>query len=123
MFIEKNIGKEIYQKTEHGDIRSTYLGKITDKNQKNLFYVVKEFSRVKAAIIYHGNSRLIFYNADKKFKAQYHFDMPDELPVKLNANTLYFIDKDQKPAKILTLSINDQLPEQILNSHQASFTK
>lgn len=58
----------------------------------------------------HGNSRFIFYHADKKFKAQYHFDMPDELPVKLNTNTLYFIDKDQKPAKTLTISINDQLP-------------
>ena len=120
---QKNIGKNILQSTKESDLRSTYLGKITDKDGKVKFYVVKEFSRIKAAIIYHGNSRLIFYNADKKFKAQYHFDMPDELPVKLNANTLYFIDKDQKPAKTLTLSINGQLPEQILNSHQVSFTK
>ena len=44
MLIEQNIGKEIFQKTKYGDIRSTYLGKITDKNGKNLFYVIKEFS-------------------------------------------------------------------------------
>jgi len=118
---QKNIGKNIFQKIKNGDLRSIYLGKITDKNRKVKFYVVKEFSRIKAAMVYHGHSRLIFYNADKKFKAQYQFDMPDELPVKLKANTLYFIDKNQKPAKTLTLLINDRFPEQIFNSNQVSF--
>lgn len=123
MFIEKNIGKEIYQKTEHGDTRSTYLGKITDKNQKNLFYVVKEFSRVKAAVVYHGNSWLIFYSPNKKFKARYHFGMSIELPFKLNTNTLYFYDTDEKPVKVLTLKINSRLPRQIFNSSSISFTQ
>lgn len=121
IFIEKNIGKEIFQKTENGDTRSTYLGKITDKNQRNLFYVVKEFSRIKAAMAYHGNSWLIFYSPNKKFKARYHFSMPNELPFKLNNNTLYFYDTDEKPVKVLTLKINSQLPKQIFNSSSISF--
>ena len=123
LFIEKNIGKEIFQKTEHGDIRSTYLGKITDKNRKNLFYVVKEFSRIRAAKVYHGNSWLIFYSSNKKFKARYHFGMSNELPFKLNTNTLYFYDTDEKPFKVLTFKINSQLPRQIFNSSSISFTK
>lgn len=121
IFIEKNIGKEIFQKTENGDTRSTYLGKITDKNQRNLFYVVKEFSRIKAAMAYHGNSWLIFYSPNKKFKARYHFSMPNELPFKLNNNTLYFYDTDEKPVKVLTHKINSQLPKQIFNSSSISF--
>lgn len=121
IFIEKNIGKEIFQKTENGDTRSTYLGKITDKNKRNRFYVVKEFSRIKAAMVYHGNSWLIFYSPNKKFKARYHFSMPNELPFKLNNNTLYFYDTDEKPVKVLTLKINSQLPKQIFNSSSISF--
>lgn len=123
MFIEKNIGKEIFQKTEHGDTRSTYLGKITDKNRKNLFYVVKEFRRIKAAMVYHGNSWLIFYSPSKKIKARYHFGMSNELPFKLNTNTLYFYNTDEKPVKVLTLKINSRLPRQIFNSSSISFTQ
>ncbi|RLJ80735.1 hypothetical protein BCL90_1534 [Pedobacter alluvionis] len=123
IFIEKNIGKEIFQKTENGDTRSTYLGKITDKNQKNRFYVVKEFSRIKAAMVYHGNSWLIFYSPNKKFKARYHFDMPNELPFKLTTNTLYFYDTDEKPVKVLAFKINSRLPKQIFNSSTISFTQ
>lgn len=122
-FTEKNIGKEIFQKTEDGDTRSTYLGNITDKNSKILFYVVKEFSRIRAAKVYHGNSWLILYNPDKKFKAEYHFDMPEELPFKLRANALYFYDTEQKPVKILTVRIGAQLPKQIFNSSPISFTR
>lgn len=122
-FIEKNIGKEIFQKTEHGDTRSTYLGRITDKNRKNLFYVVKEFSRIKADRVYHGNSWLIFYNSNKKFKARYHFGMSNELPFKLNTNILYFYDMDEKPVKVLKLKINSRLPRQIFNSSSISFTQ
>jgi len=121
MLIEQNIGKEIFQKTKYGDIRSTYLGKITDKNGKNLFYVIKEFSRIKAAMVYHGNSWLIFYSPDKKLKARYHFDMPVELPFKLSSNTFYFYDTDEKPVKVLALKMNSQLPKQILNSSPISF--
>jgi len=121
ILIEKNIRKEIFQKTENGDTRSTYLGKITDKNQRNLFYVVKEFSRIKAAMVYYGNSWLIFYSPNKKFKARYHFSMPNELPFKLNNNTLYFYDTDEKPVKVSTLKINSQLPKQIFNSSSISF--
>jgi hypothetical protein len=121
IFIKKNIGKEMLKKTENVDTKSTYLGKITDKNRKNRFYVVKEFSRIKAAIVYHGNSWLIFYNPNKKFKARYHFCMPDELPFKLNNNTLYFYDTNEEPVKVLTLKINSQLPKQIFNSSSISF--
>ncbi|WP_316826937.1 hypothetical protein [Pedobacter miscanthi] len=122
-FTNKNIGRKIFQKTEYGETQSTYLGKIEDKNKKILFYVIKEFRRIKAARVYHGNSWLIFYGPDKKFKAQYHFDMPNELPFKLNINTLYFYNTDKKPAKLLTLIIDNQLPKQIFNSSQISFTQ
>ncbi len=120
---QKNIGKNILQKTKDGDLKSTYLGKIIDKNGKVRFYVVKEFSRIKAAMVYHGNSWLIFYSPNKKLKARYHFDMPNELPFKLNNNTLYFYDTDEKPVKVLTLKINSQLPKQIFNSSSISFTQ
>jgi hypothetical protein len=121
--VQQNIGKNIFQKTVNGDLTSTYLGEIRNENGAVKFYVVREFSRIKAAIVYHGNSRLIFYNVAKKFKAQYQFDMPDELPFKLKSNRLYFRDSDQKPIRILSLKINQHLPEQIFNSHSVSFSQ
>lgn len=122
-FTEKNIGKEIFQKTEDGDTRSTYLGNITDKKSKILFSVVKEFSRIRAARVYHGNSWLVFYGSNKKFKAKYHFDMPNELPFKLHANTLYFYDIDEKPVKVVNILIDSQLPKLIFNSSSIYFAQ
>lgn len=122
-FSAENIGKEIFQKTQNGDTRSTYLGKITDKDSKILFYVVKEFSRIKAANVYHGNSWLIFYGPEKKFSAKYHFDLPNELPFKLHTNKLYFYDIDEKPVKVLNILIGNQLPKLIFNSSLITFTQ
>lgn len=113
---QQNIGKSLFKKSKGGDLKSTYLGKISDTSGKVRFYVVTEFMRFRADIVYHGQSKLIFYNSSKKVNAQYYFDMPEELPFKLESNTLYFHDSNEK-LSLLTLQIGEQLPKHIFNSY------
>jgi|GEM_PF-1403169 len=108
--IQKNIGKEILKIDKYGDSKSTYLGKIIDENGNTKYYVAKEFYRIKAAIVYHGHSRVVFYNSSKKFIAQYIYNMPNELPFKLKSNKLYYKSKE---GKVSTQKIGAILPKML----------
>jgi len=121
--VQKNIGKTIHQSGQDWKSESTYLGQITDQSGKLRFYVVKVFTKLKAAIVYHGNSKLIFYNPRKKFYAFYQFSMPNELPFKLQSNSFYFYANEAKPTETSTYKIDSQLPRFFLNSSTISYTR
>ena len=99
----KKIGKDILQRT--------YLGKIQGKSGRTKYFAIKEFYRVKAAIVYHGHSRLIFCDSNKKYIAQYRLDMPDQLPYKLKQNVFYFNYKDNGISTKSKFEIYDTLPD------------
>lgn len=86
----QQIGKVVKNKFEYRTSEATYLGQILDINGKTKYYVVKEFYKVKAAVVYHGHSRMLFFNPNKNLVAQSIVDMPDELPYRLYNNFLYF---------------------------------
>ncbi len=69
---------------------ATYLGRVLNSGGKTKYYVVKEFYKVKAAVVYHGHSRILIFNPSKKLIAQAIVNMPNELPYRLKNNTLYF---------------------------------
>lgn len=121
--VKKNIGKTIHQSGQGWKSESTYLGKITDQKGRLRFYVVKVFTKIKAAIVYHGTSKLIFYNSSKNFYAFYQFSMPGELPFKLQSNCFYFHNNESKPAETTTFKIACQLPRFFMNSSTISYNR
>jgi len=78
----KRVGKDIYQRT--------FLGTIRENDGSIKYYVVKEFLRIQAAFVFHGHSRILFFNKQKNLTKECRLSLPTELPFELKANTLYF---------------------------------
>jgi len=83
-------GKAIIKKVGLDISERTYLGNIKDKNGHIKFYVVKEFLRVKAAVVYHGHSSILFFTKDHVLNRRSVLSLPAELPFKLENNMLFF---------------------------------
>ena len=84
------IGKVITKKVGQDISQRTFLGIIRDKKSNIKYYVVKEFLRIQAATVFHGHSRILFFNESKKLTEQAILSLPNELPFKLKDNFLYF---------------------------------
>ncbi|HTB53138.1 MAG TPA: hypothetical protein VK718_10240 [Ferruginibacter sp.] len=90
VLISLKIGKTVTKKSGKDISQRTYIGTITDSMGISKYFVVKEFLKVQAAIVYHGNSRILFFDRKNKLVATYNLNLPCELPYKLYQNTLYF---------------------------------
>jgi len=84
------IGKVFTKRVEQDISQRTFLGTIKNNNGKIKYYVVKEFLRIKAAVVYHAHSRILFFNPQQKLVLQSILSLPNELPFKLQNNSLYF---------------------------------
>ena len=100
VLVAKKIGKVVVKKVKQDISERTYLGSIKDNTGNVKYYVVKEFLRVKAAIVYHGHSRILFFNPPKKLELEAILSMPYELPFKLKNNSLHFNYSKNKKKKI-----------------------
>ena len=87
---EKKIGKTVTKKVGKDISERTYLGVITDNRGQSKFYVVKEFLNIQAAIVFHGHSRILFFNKQNKLIKEAILSSNDGLPFKFKANSLYF---------------------------------
>lgn len=100
-------------KTKTGDEKTNYLGVIKKTNGDTLYYIVTVFSRVKAAQVMHGHSNIIYIGKDLKEKKRYDIGLPEELPYKLDNNTLYFkyTDETTNKKKIFKNKVGTTLPK------------
>jgi hypothetical protein len=105
------IGQTYSEKSSTFKTKVTYLGTILNANKGTLFYVLTENYDVKAAIEWHGHSRIVFLGKNKRMKAFYSLNLPEELPNKLADNVLYF--KDKKSGKVTKQKITGKLPDLI----------
>jgi hypothetical protein len=86
----KKIGK-VYKKGSIEDTTwRTYLGALQDNNNKDTYFVIREFFKIKAASNWHGNSIVYFFDKNMKQIASVHVAMPEDLPYKLYRNKFYF---------------------------------
>ena len=108
---QRNLGKTITKRIGNDISQRTYLGTIRTKSGEIKYFVLKEFYRVKAAVVYHGHSRLIFCSPNKKIFAQYILDLPDQLPYKLQQNILYFAHKENGILQRSQFELYDSLPK------------
>ena len=104
-------GKTIIRKFPYRISSATFLGTIRNKDGTVQYYVVKEFFKIKAAIVYHGHSRVLFFDKNKHLKAQTIFDMPDELPFKLQKRSLYFKKKAGGIIIIIQEALENNIPK------------
>jgi hypothetical protein len=88
----------------------TYLGKITDSNQRPLYYVIKEFNKTKAAVTWHGHSNVYFFNTQNDLIARFDVALPENLPVKIQDNIMYFPD-EKNANKFYEVKIKQMLPK------------
>lgn len=101
----KKINKIFTIKVGQDISQRTYLGVIRNSNGQIKYYVVKEFLRIQAAIVFHGHSRILFFDKQKQLTKQSVLSSPDELPFKLKSNSLYFKYSDNKSKKIFALNV------------------
>lgn len=110
---------KIYKKQihKHGkDVDSiVYLGVIKDNDGKTIYHVISNFRLVQAAIQKHGHSEIVFLDKSLKEKKTYTLGLPDDLPFKLEKNTLYFyyIDNHTKTKQVFKTKIDRNLPDLI----------
>lgn len=99
-------------KTEYGKEEIVYLGPINDENGKIMSYILTLYGEVQAAIQIHGHSQVIFINPDLVQKKEYYLNMPEELPFKLEGNTLYFeyINEETGKENLFLNEIGTELP-------------
>lgn len=100
-------------KNKTGDEKINYLGVIKKTNGDTLYYIVTVFSRVQAARVMHGHSNVIYIGKDLKEKKRYDIALPEELPYKLDNNTLYFkyLDEATNKKKIFKNKVGTTLPK------------
>jgi hypothetical protein len=105
----KAINKTFVLKSKDDTTWRTYLGNITDNKHRTIYYVIKEFTKVQAAATWHGHSNVYFFNENRKLVARFDVVFPEDLPVRLQNDSLYFSD-DKKTDKIYGVKISRPLP-------------
>jgi hypothetical protein len=105
------IGKVFINKSNEDTCWRTYLGKIYDKKKKVKYYVIKEFSKNKAASTWHGHSNIYIFGLSKILFASINVGMPDNLPYKYYNNTFYFHYKENNVLKIYKTKIETPIPK------------
>ncbi len=104
--------KDSLQILEEDDTKHSvkYLGNIVLENNK-LYYVLTNFSviGINGMISPRGKSELIFINKDKTEIIKYYAGMPDELPNKINKNSLIF-SYNNSEIKLFELLIDNDFP-------------
>ena len=115
--------KQLISTSDGSSEEIIYLGEIKDKKGETIYYVLSVFRLVQAAIVKHGHSDVIFLDKDLKFRKRYELHLPEELPFKLNNNSLSFNywDTDSKKKKIYSARIDNELPELLCVSPYACF--
>ncbi|MEP7317586.1 MAG: hypothetical protein ABI921_02560 [Panacibacter sp.] len=109
---ENKTGKLITKREGKDISERILLGILKDDRGAVQYYVVKEFLRVKAAIVYRGHSRILFFNSEKKLVFESILSMPYDLPFKLKNDSLYFKYSDNGIPKIFKQSVHP-LPKMI----------
>lgn len=85
--VENKIGLKQTETDQDSNIFETiYLGHLK-VGSENL-YVLSQFYSIQAAIVRHGNSRIIFLDQNGDTKRIYILSMPDELPTEIKNNKL-----------------------------------
>ena len=88
-----------------------YLGEL--KLKDSLYYLITSFKTVKAALVDHGHSTVYILDSNKKNIKTYLLDAPEQIPFKLEDNSLYFnyLDEMTKTNKVFIYKIEDKIPE------------
>lgn len=94
--IQKNkIGKTYVYRSKTDTVWRTYLGVLIDTTDNSTYHVISEFAKIKAASTWHGQSNVFLLNKQGEIIWTILIGMPDELPIKLMANSFYFKDEDK----------------------------
>lgn len=104
---KEKINKEIIQTNQASERYTTYLGEIKDTNGETLYDVISQFYTIQAAITRHGHSCIIFLNENKETVKLYDVAMPEDLPVQLQNNELFF----KHAGQLNSISLMEPLPK------------
>lgn len=105
--------KEKEQKIREENLEETiiYLG-VVELSGK-LFYVLTSYREIQAALVVHGHSTIYILDSKKKIVREYELGQPEELPFRVENNSLYFhyIDSKTNERKIYINKIDKELPK------------
>jgi len=113
-FVSKMKINETMKKRDNGKLETIkFLGNILDIGGKSLFKVVTVTSKTQASKIMHGQSQVVFLKTTSYSVAKtYNLSLPEELPFKLEKNTLFFNYKDESGKEsVYTNKIGANLPK------------
>ena len=84
-------------KEENSEETIVYLGDIHVAGK--LFYVLTSISRIQAVLVKHGHANIYILDSMKKIVKRYELGLAEELPFKVENNSLYFHYRDSKTNK------------------------
>ena len=116
------IGKTVYQYFPRNkvDTYRRFLGTITDRRGRIIYYVVAERALVQAAIVKHGHQGLLFFDRHKR--PRFVYDDCNQLPIALRNNTLYWSFTNEAGQRVREHArLTATLPE-VLSESQFGFT-
>ena len=94
--IQKNkIGKTYVDRSKTDTVWRIYLGVLFDTTDNSNYHVISEFAKIRAGSTWHGQSNVFLLNKQGEIIWTILIGMPDELPIKLEANSFYFKEGDK----------------------------
>jgi hypothetical protein len=113
IILDNKINKKVTIKNKESESDITFLGVVNTDNGTKKYYVLKEFTAVRAASTWHGHSSVYF--VDTKFQKSIRYDlaMPENLPYKLSHDKLLFNYKDCSLTKEYSQDLKLKLPSHI----------
>lgn len=108
----KAVNKTFVNKSKEDTTWRTYLGSLKNDKNETLFFVIKEFDKIKAASTWHGHSNVYFFNRKGKIIARLDVALPENLPLRIQKDILYFPD-DKISGTVHAVKIGRSLPPDI----------
>jgi hypothetical protein len=71
------------------------MGGLIDTSDNSTYHVISEFEKIRADLTWHGQSNVFLLNKQGEIIWTIFIGMPDELPIKLEANSFYFKEEDK----------------------------
>jgi len=107
----KKINKLIILKEEFSKTKIKYLGKIEDLNNKESYHIITDFTiiGVGSMLSPRGKSNVIFINKNLDKIIIYNLPMPENLPLYIDNNVLFFNYEKTK----IGISISGGLPPEL----------
>lgn len=115
-FVAKmKVNETVMKKSKSQEESLTFLGDIVNAEGKIIYKIITLSSKTEASKVLHGQSKVLFLDPlSFTVIKTYNLGLPEELPIKLEGNTLFFNYTDENGKKAIFTNMIGTNPPQFL---------